>query len=113
MNNLLPSLIYDVPFIVEPVVYLAPGITHAALHISCTALGSGGDGRGFGTQAGNLFVDLLIERYSNLLLTIEFIRAAVHIDVNALSLAVARAVAQAGHVLIYLTSNRVIIAAGL
>jgi hypothetical protein len=53
MNNLLPSLIYDVPFIVESVVYLAPGITHTALHISCTALGSGGDG-GFGTQAGNL-----------------------------------------------------------
>ena len=44
MNNLLPSLIYDVPFIVEPVVYLAPGITHAALHISRTALGSGGVG---------------------------------------------------------------------
>ena len=44
MNNLLPSLIYDIPFIIEPVVYLGPGITHAALHISRIALGSGGDG---------------------------------------------------------------------
>ena len=44
MNNLLPSLIYDVAFIVEPVVYLVPGITHAAFHTSRTALGSGGDG---------------------------------------------------------------------
>jgi hypothetical protein len=46
MNDLLRSLIYDVPFIVEPVEYLALGITHAALHISRTALGSGGDGGG-------------------------------------------------------------------
>ena len=54
MNNLLPSLIYDVPFIVEPVVYLAPGITHAALHVSRTALGSGGNG-------GGNYCELLIE----------------------------------------------------
>ena len=74
MNNLLPSLIYDVPFIVEPVVYLAPGITHAALHISCTALGSGGDGRRRRTSEHKQ--ELTCE------LLIEFILVAVRLDVN-------------------------------
>jgi hypothetical protein len=67
MNNLLPSLIYDVPFIVEHVVYLAPRIDHAALPISCTALGSGGDWRGrrASEHKQELTYGLLIERYLN------------------------------------------------
>lgn len=64
MNNLLPSLIYDVPFIVEPVVYLALRIDHAALPISCTALGSGGDW-GASEHKQELTYGLLIERYLN------------------------------------------------